>query len=140
MAIGYWRVPDPGISTKDLILINSQKGRCPMHHHDANVIGPMIVKLRYQNGWTQDDLVAKLQLVGCYMTRDILANLETRRSVATDKQIEFFAAVFGVHVGELFPASPKTNGEMHSRLMGMTTLFVTRHRNHRNGSVCNKKA
>ena len=110
-----------------------------MHHHDANVIGPMIVKLRYQNGWTQDDLVAKLQLVGCYMTRDILANVETRRSIATDKQIEFFAAVFGVHVGELFPASPRTNGAMHSRLIEMTTLFVTRHRNHRNGSVCNKK-
>lgn len=97
-------------------------------HHDSNVIGPTIVKLRYQNGWTQDDLVAKLQLVGCNMTRDILANIETRRSIATDKQIEFFAAVFDVHVGDLFPPSPKTNGVMHNRLMSITTNFITRHR------------
>ncbi len=100
-------------------------------HRDANVIGPMIVKFRYQNGWTQDDLVAKLQLVGCYMTRDILANIETRRSITTDKQIEFFAAVFDIQVGELFPPSTKTNGALHSRLMGLTTNFVVRHR-HRN--------
>src|SRR5205823_1459394 len=40
---------------------------------------------------TGSDLVGKLQLVGCYMTRDILASIETQRCSATDKQIEFFA-------------------------------------------------
>jgi hypothetical protein len=37
-----------------------------------NVIGQTVSKLRYQRGWKQDDLVAKLQLLGCSMTQDIL--------------------------------------------------------------------
>jgi hypothetical protein len=45
----------------------------------------------------------KMQLLGCRMTRDILANIETRRSAVTDKRIMFFAEVFGVDVGFLFP-------------------------------------
>ena len=36
---------------------------------DANVIGPNVAKFRYQQNLTQDDLVGKLQLLGCYMTR-----------------------------------------------------------------------
>jgi transcriptional regulator with XRE-family HTH domain len=97
-------------------------------HHDSNVIGPTIVKLRYQRDWTQDDLVGKLLFVGCYMTRCILANIETRRCIVTDKQIEYFAAVFGVGVGNLFPPSPRTNGEAHDHLTDITSLYVTRHR------------
>jgi hypothetical protein len=33
----------------------------------------------------------------------ILANVETLRSIVTDKQIVIFAEVFGVPVGDLFP-------------------------------------
>jgi len=36
------------------------------------------------------------------MTREVLANIETLRSPATCKQIEFFAEVFGVMEQELF--------------------------------------
>ena len=53
--------------------------------HDANLVGRKIAKLRYQKGWSQDMLVAKLQVLQCNITRDILANIELRRSVATDK-------------------------------------------------------
>lgn len=71
---------------------------------DANVIGRKVAYLRNQRGWSQNDLVAELQLLGCInMTREILANIETLRSPATCKQIEFFAEVFGVPVQELFP-------------------------------------
>ena len=62
----------------------------------ANIIGPMIARLRYQLGWRQDDLVAKMQIHGCYMTRDILASIETRRCPATDTQIKFFSEVLRV--------------------------------------------
>jgi len=70
----------------------------------ANVIGQNVAKFRYQRNWTQDELVAKLQLLGCNMTRDILANIETQRRIVTDIQVRFFAEVFGIPLAELFPA------------------------------------
>jgi len=91
-------------------------------HRDANVIGKNVAKYRYHRGWTQDELVGKLQLIGCYMTRDILANIETQRSVVTDKQIEFFAEVFAVKEGSLFPAKRHFNGS----LVGLDMKIVTR--------------
>lgn len=94
-------------------------------HRDSNVIGPAVAKFRYRHGWTQDDLVAKLQILGCNMTRDILANIETRRSIATDTQTEFFAEVFGVEVKELFPVrGPRARG----RVVGITTEAAIRRR------------
>jgi transcriptional regulator with XRE-family HTH domain len=71
----------------------------------SNVIGRHVSRERYQRGWTQDELVTKLQLLGCYMTRDILANIETRRCIVTDKQMEFLAEVFGIQIQQLFPAT-----------------------------------
>jgi transcriptional regulator with XRE-family HTH domain len=70
--------------------------------HDANLIGRKIARLRYQKGWTQDTLVAKLQILQCNITRDILASIEVRRSVATDKHCRFIAKALGVTIHELF--------------------------------------
>jgi len=71
---------------------------------DANVIGRTVARLRYQRGWSQDELVTQLQLLGnINMTRDILANIETMRSPADSKQIEFFAEVFRIPEQALFP-------------------------------------
>ena len=91
-------------------------------YRDENVIGQNIAKFRYQRGWTQDELVGKLQLLGRYMTRDILANIETKRSVVTDKQIEYFAEVFGVKAGDFFPEKRHLSG----RLVGLDVKIVTR--------------
>jgi transcriptional regulator with XRE-family HTH domain len=79
---------------------------------NANVIGRNVARFRYQNGWSQDKLVAKMQLLGFYITRDILANIETLRSIVTDKQIVIFAEVFGVPVGDLFPPKRKISGRI----------------------------
>jgi transcriptional regulator with XRE-family HTH domain len=70
---------------------------------NVNVIGRNLAKFRYQAGWTQEVLAAKVQLRGCYMTRDIIANIETRRSPVTDRLIVLFAEVFDVEVSSLFP-------------------------------------
>ena len=75
---------------------------------NANVIGRNVARFRYQNGWSQDKLVAKIQLLGFYITRDILANIETLRSIVTDKQIVIFAEVFGVPVGDFFHQNEKS--------------------------------
>ena len=69
---------------------------------EANLIGRKVARLRYQKGWTQDTLVAKLQILQCNITRDIIANIELRRCVATDTQCVFFARVFNVSIAELF--------------------------------------
>jgi transcriptional regulator with XRE-family HTH domain len=79
---------------------------------NANVVGQNVVKFRHRAGWTQDDLVAKMQLLECCMTRDILANIETRRSPVTDERIMLFAQVLGVEIGCLFP---KNNSARHIR-------------------------
>jgi transcriptional regulator with XRE-family HTH domain len=78
----------------------------------ANLIGQNVAKFRYQRNWTQEELVAKLQLLGCYMTRDILANIETQRRIVTDTQVRFFAEVFGVAEGDLFPPKRQANQTM----------------------------
>ena len=57
------------------------------------------------------------------MTREILANIETLRSPATDKQIEFFAQVFDVPVQELFKAAAFVGKEV-----GMDLPHVHRRR------------
>ena len=70
--------------------------------HDANLIGRKIARLRYQEAWTQDTLVAKLQILGCNITRDVLANIELRRCVATDTHCFFFAKVFRKSLDDFF--------------------------------------
>jgi transcriptional regulator with XRE-family HTH domain len=89
---------------------------------NANIVGQNVVIFRHQAGWTQDVLAAKIQLLGCYMTRDIIANIETRRSPVTDKRIAILAEVFGVAVGNLFPPTPsafKDKLSLESRLMAL---------------------
>jgi len=70
--------------------------------HESNLIGRKIAKLRYMKGWSQDTLVAKLQVLQCNITREVLANIETERSVATDTHCFFLAKVLGVSIDELF--------------------------------------
>ncbi len=73
--------------------------------HPANLIGPLIVRHRYTRGWTQDDLARELYFAGCpEITREIVANIETRRTRATCFLIQALARVFGIHEGDLFPS------------------------------------
>jgi transcriptional regulator with XRE-family HTH domain len=79
---------------------------------NANLVGPNVIKLRHQHGWTQDQLVSKLNLLGYYFTRDIVANIESRRSVVSDVQIRALAEAFGVDEGALFPAKRQAGQTM----------------------------
>jgi len=92
---------------------------------NANVIGRTVARLRYHRGWSQDELVARLHLLGgINMTRDILANIETLRSPADSKQIEFFAEVFQIQEQALFP----TRRHFVGKAMGMDLREFTRRR------------
>jgi transcriptional regulator with XRE-family HTH domain len=98
---------------------------------NENVVGRNIAKFRYQQGWTQEELVGKLQLLGCYMTRDMLANIETLRCPVKDKQIEFFAYVFGLRVGDLFPGVRHFSGRVEGLAVQMVTRRPCPHRRRR---------
>lgn len=69
---------------------------------DANLIGRNVARLRYQQGLTQDMLVAKVQMQKFGMTRDVLCNIELQRYVATDKQVFFIAKALKVKIADLF--------------------------------------
>ena len=70
--------------------------------HEANIIGRKVAKLRYQRNWSQVTLAARLQVQRCKITRDILANIEMKRTIVTDKHIVAFVKAFGVNIAELF--------------------------------------
>ena len=76
---------------------------------NANIIGRNVAKFRYQAGWTQEFLAVRMQLLGCYINRDIIANIETHGSTVTDKRIAFFAMVFRIPLHCLFPAGLTLN-------------------------------
>ncbi len=69
---------------------------------DANLIGRKVARLRYQQVLTQDMLVARLQVLKCNITRDVLSNIELQRYVATDKHVFFLAKALKVEIAELF--------------------------------------
>ena len=82
----------------------------------ANIIGRNVAKFWYQPGWTQEFLAARMQLIGCYISRDIIANIETRRSTVTDKLTAFFVMVFRVPLHCFFPADLTLNWPVDQQL------------------------
>lgn len=68
-----------------------------------NVIGQTIARLRSERGWTQKVLIAKLQCKGVDITRDMLANIESGRTKATDEFAIGCHHVFRVRLVLLFP-------------------------------------
>ena len=91
----------------------------------ANVIGPAVIRLRHARGWTQEQLVARLHLRNAYVTRDIIANLETGRSSASDTLVLMLAEVFEVSPADLFPTARP--GNMRPAL-GLHPLTAARRR------------
>ena len=69
---------------------------------NGNFIGRNIIRFRHRENWTREILVAKMQLLGCRMTRDIIANIENRHCPITQKELMYFAEIFGVSAGDLF--------------------------------------
>ena len=80
--------------------------------HRLNVIGPNVVRLRHQRGWTQNQLAERLQRLGYDVTPQIVANIEVGRTPVIDGQIIFFARVFEVGVAELFPEHWRVGSQM----------------------------
>jgi len=77
-----------------------------------NVIGDEIRKMRDARGWTQEDLAAKLQLLGFDIERTHVGKIECRVIHVSDYEQLFLARVFGVLVDDLYP-KPRQNEPLH---------------------------
>ena len=68
-----------------------------------NIIGPLLAKLRFERGWSQEIMAARLQCEGVDISRDMLANMESGRSQITDRHLIGFQRAFGICMIRLFP-------------------------------------
>lgn len=89
----------------------------------ANEIGHHIAKLRQMRGWSQDRMVAKIQCLpgGEFyeMTRQMLANIESRRTRASEWHIRAIHTVLGCAYEDIYhgpkarPAKPPAQVPAH---------------------------
>jgi len=68
-----------------------------------NVLGSQIREKREAKGWSQADLVRKLQLRGWDIERTVLTKIENRRRCITDYELIAIAQTLGVTINELLP-------------------------------------
>ena len=68
-----------------------------------NIIGPKVREIRQKFGFTQDQLAAKCQVLGCDLTRGTLAKIESRVRAVSDHEIPFLAKALNVGIESLFP-------------------------------------
>ena len=68
-----------------------------------NIIGPTVARLRFERGWTQETLAARLQCLGVDISRQKLANMESGRTQVPDALIPEFQKAFAVPVILFFP-------------------------------------
>jgi transcriptional regulator with XRE-family HTH domain len=68
-----------------------------------NIVGPQVRRLRYERGLSQSELVARFQVKGWDITRDVLAGIELGRRWVADFEVVFLARHLGVPVDALWP-------------------------------------
>jgi len=68
-----------------------------------NLIGRKVGRLRYERGWTQEVLAAKLQLAGWMISRSSISRIESEQRLVHDFQLFIFAEVFDIEMTTLFP-------------------------------------
>jgi DNA-binding XRE family transcriptional regulator len=68
-----------------------------------NVIGRQVGRLRYQRGWTQEMLAARLQLAGWIISRSGVSKIENGSVCIPDFRLPCFAQLFGVAISDLYP-------------------------------------
>jgi transcriptional regulator with XRE-family HTH domain len=70
---------------------------------ERNIIGPQLCRWRKDRGLTQPMLVARCNLMGWGMSREILAKIETRIRWVADAELACLAAALKVPVEALLP-------------------------------------
>ena len=68
-----------------------------------NIVGPVVRKLRYQQGITQAMLTARCSHAGWDVGDHTVAKIEAQIRCVTDRELLFLAKALRVQVQELFP-------------------------------------
>ena len=68
-----------------------------------NNIGPQVRRLRYDRGWSQSTLAAKLQVAGLDTDRSGVSKIEARMVFVDDRTLMYLAEVLKVELPALFP-------------------------------------
>jgi len=68
-----------------------------------NLIGPDVRRLRLEAGLSQDELAAKIQLVGWDLSRGGLSKIEARLRRVNDAELVILARVLRCQILELYP-------------------------------------
>ena len=69
---------------------------------DKNLIGKNLKKIRTKLKMSQQELSAKLELLGVYVCRGSISRIEDRSRTVTDIELFAIAEVLGVDVKELY--------------------------------------
>ena len=70
-------------------LYKCEDGKC-------NASGSVIRELRESAGWSQEQLAARLQLLGLSLNQKAISRIETGDRVVPDFELPFFSKVFNV--------------------------------------------
>lgn len=68
-----------------------------------NLIARQVSRLRYQRGWTQDELADLLQKTGWFITRSGVSKIEGGSIYVPDFRLVWLASVFNVRASDLLP-------------------------------------
>jgi len=79
----------------------------------GNLTGRKIRFFRIERKWTQEKLAEALQKMSLPITRQIIANIETQRTLVTDRQLFFVASALRIPVSSLFPCGTGTAHATH---------------------------
>lgn len=74
---------------------------------DQNDVGRNITRLRKERGWTQGDLLIKLELLGIHLSARRISELEGQRREIRGVELKAFAEIFGVPIDDLFENKPE---------------------------------
>ena len=74
-----------------------------MSAKNKNLVGPQVRKLRYQRGWKQKDLAAKLQILGWEIDRAGVSKIESQFVCVGDFELFYLCKALRVDLMQLFP-------------------------------------
>jgi transcriptional regulator with XRE-family HTH domain len=68
-----------------------------------NLIARQVSRLRYQRGWTQDELADLLQKTGWFISRSGVSKIEGGAVYVPDFRVVWLASVFKIPLSDLLP-------------------------------------
>lgn len=87
-----------------MVVVKGGHGVVKIYRHldgKCNASGPQIRLLREAAGLSQEQLAAKMQLVGLNVTQKMISRIETGNRIVSDYELIYFSSFFRVSTDEL---------------------------------------